>query len=435
MSEEYYESTPQPTPQKPVAAFAGRQHIFARLQQYLIDPADRHALLLIGRHTIGKSAILQECHQILGENVVTVYFALSQDMLHRESAWLYHLVTETIYALQALNFNTERLPAIPEDTGITRRWIHEEFLPEIGKLIRPHRRLLWLFDDAEWMLAAIQNRDMPENSLIFLYNLLQNHLHLGIVLTLNENNESYAVKLAPLVDANRIQRLHPLNDEETAELMLDFASNMSSDANTHIFELTDGHPLLLQYIGKSIQSINKNQITASDIDSIINIVYAKAHQTYRKIWKQSLSQNERLVLTAISGLLYDDPISPLTTQRLENWLIETDFPLDMTSINAGIRGLEYRDLVQGSISGGIHIRGGLFQRWLIEHARMEGMEMATPTVATEPAEMPSFSFGRITIALGIVLLIVVIALGFALTQSSPTNSNPQPTVTIESASN
>ena len=410
------------------APFAGRQAVFARIQQYLIDPSDRHALLFMGRKSIGKSAMLLQCRQILGEHVIGSYLSLNDDVVADEPTWIAYLYHFTNFALQQYQLNIDRLPELPDDPAQFRDWFSNEYLLEMRKIIRPHRRWIWLIDDGEYLIKAIDNKQLPADSLDYLYGLLRDHLQLGIVITLDEKNENLVSQLSPLIDIQQIQRLQSLSADESAELMAHFVADNPEATDKYIYNLVDGHPLLLQFLGNALQPIQTRPITKSEIDKIVPEVYKKADETYRGIWQNTLSQNERLVLTAISGLLYDDPLINLTTQGIESWLLETDFPMDNTTINAGIRALEYQNLVIGSTSDGIRIRSQLFQRWLIEHARMDKPE----TYHSKPiSKGDDLQFGRNGIILIVAVIVVVILLVAIIQQSDISSSIPlQPTVTL-----
>jgi len=408
--------------------FAGRQDIFARIQQYLIDPSDRHALLIIGRDGMGKSRILQQCLHVLEDNVIPCYIPLTDVDYRDDDTWLYHLIEQTNIALSSGDFTISRLPQLAESNGTLREWFTGEYLPEVTKLIRSHRRLVWLMDDVEYLLAAIDAGKLPDDTLVFLYDVLQTNLQFGLVFTLDEDNEAQASQLAPLVDESLFQRLHPLSSEETTTLLEKYSLTLEDSAKSYIYTLTDGHPLIIQHMGEALQSASHMTITKSEIDAILKTVYQKSHSTYRHIWQNSLSQNERLVLTAISGILYDDPIAKLNAKRIESWLLETDYPLDMTAVNAGIRGLDYRDLVGGSVDN-LKIRAQLFERWLIEHARMDEVN---PVVAKSNALDDSLPISRNGLLLIVGIAIFIIVMVALLQQSNQSvTTTVQPTVTLE----
>ena len=80
-SDDYLEPSSQPEYTDSLAPFAGRKAIFERIQQYLIDPSDRHALLFIGRQSIGRSTLLLQCQYVLGENIIGCYLPLASAQL------------------------------------------------------------------------------------------------------------------------------------------------------------------------------------------------------------------------------------------------------------------------------------------------------------------------------------------------------------------
>ncbi len=407
--------------------FAGRQKVFIEIQQYLADPIDRHALLIIGRNSVGKTRILEQCFYVLEDGVISCPLILEPHVLKNEATWLHHVITQTHTALENRGFSVHRLPTLPDNPDSYRDWFIDEYLPEANKLIRGHRRILWLMDDVNVLIVAINETRLPEDTFDYLYHLLQSNTQSGIVMTLDEELEAQSSQLSPLIDGKLLRRLHPLTESETARLIENFGLRLEDSAQAYIHQLTDGYPLILQYMGEALQTVKHLTITKGHVDSIIDDVYKQARDHYRNIWQNSLSQNERLVLTAISGLLYDDPIGTLTTQDVENWLLETDYPLDMMTVNASIRGLEYRDLVVSSKTEGIQIRARLFQRWLIEYARMNEVN---PVVAQLNAEGSGISRNMILTLLGITL--IVLAIVFSLQQDTQTSASTiQPTVTLE----
>lgn len=410
--------------------FAGRQAIFARIQQYLIDPTDRHALLFVGRKKIGKTATLWQCQHVLDEHVLGCYIPLIEVTFTNEADWLTYLVQQTNQTLEAHQLNITRLPVLPEDKSQYRDYLNQDYLPDLSKLIRPHRRLVWLFDDMDYLIEAIDSKKLPEDTFEYLFDLLQTHLQLGIVLTLSERNESKIAQLHPLVDPTQAHKLHLLSLEETSALLKLFSSHIDNGAQEKIYQLTNGHPVILQAIGRQLQTIPYTPLTETDLKTMEDIGYQKANSIYQHIWDNVLSPNERLILNTMAGLLYDDPLASITSHRIEQWLIETDYPMDLTAINASIRGLDYQDLVIGSTSEGITIRAELFKRWLLEHARID--KPSTWSQPQQDSQSDTIAINQRGLVI-IAILTIVLMLIFALSQQSSSNETPpiQPTVTLE----
>ena len=121
------------------------------------------------------------------------------------------------------------------------------------------------------------------------------------------------------------------------------------------------------------------------------------------------------------SVLYDDPLNTIDTARIEGWLVETDYPLDPTAINAALRSLEYAEIVH-STPNGLVITTGMMQTWLLAHARLGQGPVGTP-------ESPAFSLDwRWVIAIVVVVVIVLLAISSAGQPGA--NTTPLPTVTL-----
>jgi hypothetical protein len=122
--------------------------------------------------------------------------------------------------------------------------------------------------------------------------------------------------------------------------------------------------------------------------------------------------------------LYDDPLSPIDTGRIEGWLVETDYPLDATAINAALRGLEYREIVR-STAKGLAITAGMMQTWLLEHARLD--ETPADMLETRP-----FAADWRLLIVGAVVVVIVLLVAASLGGNRPSEASgtPLPTVTL-----
>jgi hypothetical protein len=254
------------------------------------------------------------------------------------------------------------------------------------QVIRPPRRLVWLFDDAEHLLKA------PQGHLDYLQTLLKQYSQLAIVLTLDTEHEDKLSQLAPLVNPTTAERIHRLSLDESADLIRHYAPGADDSFIEAIFEASGGHAGLLTRYGHELQ---RRWIDLSDSQALKEAqkaVYEASLAEFRAIWLR-LSRDERLVLTAIASLVYDDPLREVTSKLIENWLVETDYPSDVVAINAALRSLDYRDIVSQHQHHGTKLVMGLMQHWLLEHARLDD--------AAENGR------GRVSIRLVIIVVIVI----------------------------
>lgn len=351
-----------PDPSNENRLFAGRDAIFARMQQRIFDQPYRQAIAFIGQDGVGKSALLRQFTHSFHDPILSLYFPLPALEWTTEENWLRLLRDAINQLLVDHNYSMNRVPDLtaPEEDGeeIPPQWFREEYLPQVLRILRSHRRLVWLFDDAE-----ILWQKLPPEHLTYLHDLLAEQEQLAIVLTLNSRHEEDISKLQPLLNPLHVERLHPLTQPEVETFFRQVAPALSEEQIQQVWQECAGFPTLVQRYAVQMTQHGKSLSAAG------NVVYEASVEEFRSHWQQ-LTQDERFVLTACASLLYDDPTQPITAERIERWLVETDFPLDSITIHAALRGLDYRHLVQQRAEGHLEIVGKLFQRWLMEHARL-----------------------------------------------------------------
>lgn len=446
------ESSPPANPYHPddpaLAAFAGREAAFARLHQHLTSPTHVEAVLFLGRRRIGKTALLRHVGAFFDETFIDVYVPLKQAVLENEDHWLLQLVQATGKALAARDFTLSRLPEAPDDPNRLRAWFAESYLHELLGILR-YRRLVLLLDDVEALIQAAHDDRVPADHVAYLQGLLQRYRQLGIALTLDTQYETSIAALSPLVNAAETFRLTNLSQEESRRLLqkpitgLYTVSDESADA---IYRATGGQPLLLQRAGYHLferytaqplpptpsptgTSFGRPRMergskdTLDEVKQVINQVYPESEAEFRATWQQT-TRDERLVLTAMVSLLYDDPLEAIDTASIVGWLVETDYPLDTTAINAARRSLEYAEVVH-STQTGLAITAGMMQTWLLENARLTD----SPTEAPRPQ---AFTWDWRWVIVVAILLVIGLLLAISLGSGGQpgVNSRPLPTVTL-----
>lgn len=396
-------------PEEQAEPFAGRELLYARLQQHILDPPDRHAIIYVGHDGMGKSALLQHFSSVFDNTMLSFYVSLEKMNLSDEETWLQHLITETNQLLDVHNFSLSRVPSLDknEESEITpislKDWVHDTYLSEVLHIIRPHRRLVWLFDDAEYLLKA------SDEHIIYLHELLEKHSQLAIVLTLDTEYEDKLVQLTPLVNPAAAERIHRLTLEESSDLIRLYAPGADDNFVQNIFEATGGKPRLLARYGHELQKRWAEQSDSQALEEAKNAVYELSLEEFRIIWL-GLSRDERFVLTGIASLIYNDPLRLVRHELIENWLIETDYPMDIVAINAALRSLDYRDIVSQHQNHGTRLVMGLMQQWLLEHARLD--------------DTAQDNRGQISLQLvGIIVIVIVLLISLFLLLPNPIFTN------------
>ncbi len=411
-----------------LAPFAGRQKAFEHLYQRLTDPTSAGVSIILGRRDIGKTALLRHFGAYFDDTFVDVYIPLKNQNVRSESDWLNVLALSTMQALSQKDFSLNKLPKQNAEDADMRRWMTSEYLPEMFDLIRG-RRLVWLLDDTGSMIQWTKADKLPADHFTYLDGLVKQHQNLGIIMAMDSRYEMLIPGMSPLVSLTDVYRLANLAEEETRALMQQPIKNefrVNDEAAALVHSTTGGLPRLVQRFGAALYDYHqvtdtpRTILTAEDVKNVTNTVQRQSTDDFQKIWDET-TRNERLILTGITRLTYDDPLSPVTISSLSNWLLESDFPLDITAINAAIRGLEYAELIDNDKTG-IRLRASLMQTWLLQHAELQS---TTKTAALVPR--------RVLIAAAILLLMVIVVLAFVVSQQRPNEtavSTLQPTLTL-----
>jgi hypothetical protein len=371
--------------------------------------------------------------------------------LANEGDWLLYLVGLIGKALAGRDFTLTRLPEPPDDTNDLRDWLAELYLHALFGVIR-YRRLALLLDDADKLVEAVSSDHIPVDHFAYLQKLLAQYPQLGIAMTMDTRNESSLDMLFPLVNAVETFRLTNLSPADSQQLLKTPAAGLyavSDDSAQALYKATGGQPLLVQRAGyhlferwaqphppaptsarghsppfEPLYTERGGQESIPDVKPIIGKVYAESESEFRETW-QTTTRDERLVLTAMVSVLYDDPLSSIDTARIEGWLVETDYPLDTTAINAALRSLEYREIVSSSPTGLI-IAAGLMQTWLLDHA---GLSDTSPEAMKPQPLAPDWRWSMVVVILVVIVLILAIGLASG-GQPGARDDDILPTVTL-----
>lgn len=424
-----------------IVPFVGRESELSRLHHALANPQAGEALVYVGRRHIGKTALLNQFDAIFDEMRIGIYLPLQSlaDGLHAplndEASWLRTLHLALHDALTGRGFSPERMPRLPlelEAVGASaqawRDWLAKTALPEMLHVIRAARQIVLLLDDAGYLARAIEAGRLPPDHAAFLHGLLSPQFRM--VLTLSEENENKLELLKPLVNPAELVRIGSLSTEQVTKLLNKVGIEDAQGA-AEVYRATGGLPELVRLAGYHLwQMREQTPLTPENVKRVLLNVYADGEAVFRQIW-ESLNRSERLVMTAAAGLLYIDPLRPISAEKIETWLVETDYPTDLTTVQSSIRALEYRQIVYPVTQDGatgIMITSGLMQKWLLENARVD-TEVRRPS-ALEPTQQPRHQALWIAVAVGIALFVLlVIAFTSGGAQVTPGDTVP-PTVTL-----
>lgn len=416
-----------------LTAFAGRSAAFARLYHSITDSSRAHAVAYLGDAGSGKTALLLNAGRVFPEQVIAVYIALRHRQIAHETAFLRLLVTASHAALHDAGFNLARLSPLPEEDAALRDWLHQTGLPEIAALIRVSRHVVLLLDDAETLSEALGNRDIAKDFVAYLHSLIQHpQISLAFTFAMRTDLSIYV----PLIEPSSAVRLDPLTEAEVAALLRDPVAGhytVGDDAVNAVLQATGGRPILVQAFGEVFfatwQARGQTHFTAADVALLTTQVMVRCEAYLRLLWRDQMSDRERIVATAISGVKFDDPLlKVIPADQVVDWLVKTDYPLDVTAVSAAFRALEYANIVTIQ-QGGIQFTAGIIERWLLENARLVEPLLPTMLLRLRGARMRTWALGLLVVVF--VALIVIWTL--STTPSAVPTEQPQPTVTLVTA--
>lgn len=408
-----------------LAPFVGRQAVFARLHQYLKSPASGQAMVFAGQRRVGKTAFLRHFSKVFDDTFVGVYIPLQQLRFNDEADFWLAMIHATLNVLAGRDLTLSRLPPIPPEHSELREWLADSWLPELWHVIRYHRQLVILADDVHKLIDT--SGQVPKGLFAYCHELMEKHPQFRLVMTLHTPYESYFTGIDSLFHVSEIVRLTNLSREETASLLTDPVSDLyhlTDQCIDEVYRTTGGQPQFVQRAGDQIfrRWQQTSVVTLDDVKAIALAIYAQSHAELDFMWQESTS-NERLILSAISHLLYENPLKAVDPAAIESWLLETDYPMDATAIHAAVRSLEYRELLISTPTG-IRLTAGLMQKWLLENARP-----THPAAPTAPSSRQRFMILAVVIIALAIGLLLIINLGSA---PPPNNDPPEPTVTLAS---
>ncbi len=426
------------------APFAGRKEAFAHLYARLTDPVNTGGILFLGAQHTGKSALLHNVDNVFKETAVGIYISLRHVTPESEAYWLTSLADAATTGLIEHGFTLSRMSQLDPLGDNPRNWLEVNFLPQILGAVR--RKVVLLIDDADRLLMAVRAGQLPSDSFAYLLSLTQKFQGFYVALALDADFENDVDEFEPLVKPEDVLRLSHLRPDETQWLLQAPVRGLYSvpdECALAVHRTVGGAPGLVQHFGYEFfkrweTDPELNVFTLEDVKTITPSLYLYNEGDYRAVWDR-LTANERLVLTAISDLLYNDPLGRLDAMTIQSWLVETDFPLDITAINATLRSLEYREILMPTPNG-ISLSASMMQSWLLENARLGRRTTAAPGSEGEAAQAddeppPRFAVTpRLLRTLFIILVILVIAniVAYAWVNTGSPNAptNLQPTVTL-----
>jgi hypothetical protein len=287
--------------------FKGRRDIIIAIEENIINPGQRPALLLYGRRRIGKTSTLLNLPRLLSSQFVPVFIDC-QNAMWRESdtTFCYHLA-------RAILSEIPGKPGMPE-LDLFERYPFtklDENLDRIEDLSRrAGKQILLTFDEYEKLEEGVASAKISADVFNQFRNIVQHRERIVVLFSGSHRfEEMRRVNWADYLINVKTLELSFLSPEDGRELLIrpvaGFNMDYESGVVDKILALTHCQPYLLQAVASELvnylNSRKRLVVTADDLEGAIERVLVTAQAYFFYLWAEDCSDSEREVLTELAG--------------------------------------------------------------------------------------------------------------------------------------
>jgi hypothetical protein len=419
-------------PSQPEPPLAGRDALFARVHQHLTGAPVTRALLIVGRRRSGRTTVLRALRTRFDDSFVWADLGFKPSALTSEAAFWQVLWEAAKDAAAARGLSVHRLPPWPDDKplGALRTWLASRALPEFYQLIRPHRRLVWVLDNAEPLADAVTRGDLPADLGAAVAALLGPQL--GLLLTAHLDAETHLYSaLSPVVAPDDTVRLSALSLDDVRTLLAYGRDGAEPEFDRVLYQAAGGAPELTLRAAALVHDYSRGEYyQAAHLHAVTPDLLLWARPGFGLMW-ENLTGDEQAVLTALAHLRFDHPEKPVQAEHIELWLADTEYPLDLTAIFSVLRRLDFIEVVQHAHHD-VRARAGLFEQWIRETVRRDHLRRVLPPASAPLIDPRVARYGLIGLGTLVTVLLLALLLGTPSDDLPP--QEPIPTVVLTPAS-
>jgi hypothetical protein len=383
--------------------------------------------ILIGGRGMGKTSVLWQVPFHLEARYLSVYLDLAEPQVTESlTAFISALIDSARQALR-LAEPSLYLPDLPaeRDAAALWLWFTQTHLTPIFDVMRRFQRLIYCFDNAQHLLSAVQNGNLPSDFIESLAILDRDEPRIGMIFAFDADCEPQLAEHALFNEPLNQQRLLPLSDEEATQLIVQLSAPfyvLSAEVIEMLLAQSGGQPYLLQWLCALLweAAAARNFATPPNLDdmnAILPVALQACSALFEHLWR-STTPNEQAVLAALAELITARRGLPIALEELHAWLIrESENAPHMMTLAAALRSLEYRGIVRAVPRSAYTFSSGLFYLWLQPQAELPQAPEPLERTAVRRAALPIVlaAFGT----LGVALLIALLARSVPLSAATP----------------
>ena len=348
--------------------FVGREDIFQKMKEIWSNPSHIQSMVLYGHRRMGKTSILRNVNQKIGQNLRLVYVNLqSVGSANRGVGEILMAISDAIAeTLEIEPPNRQDLLDLPERT-------FENYLKQILREM-PYRGLIIALDEFEELEDLINEGAIHPTFIKVLRSWIQMNPKLGFILaglhTLDEMSRDYfSPFFSSFGESLRITFLSPASTRQLlTEPTEDFALRYDRTSLEYIHELTYGQAYLVNLIGfRLVSRFNRLRfeqnseindiITREDVNAVVtDEILQRATYYFEGVWNQAAkgAPRQQDILQALAE----------DKEGREKEELQQELGIENQDLDRAITTLKHHDVI-GEDGTKIKILVELFRRWLV----------------------------------------------------------------------
>ena len=343
--------------------FVGRTDISARIEQLLLDRR-RPPLLLYGQRRMGKTSLLYNLSRLLPSTVVPLFVDLQGPASQAQDyAGFFYNIARAMRNSAQRQRNLELPDLTRKILSVDPFTYFDEWLDGVEHALGECTALVTL-DEFEALEGAINKGRLDGQDLLsMLRHLIQHRPRFKILLTSSQTLEAFRHWSSYLINI-QVVHISYLSQIEAYQLIeqpvKDFALHYEPNASQRIFELTRGHPFLIQLLCDEIIALKNDQTAKTrrlaclaDVEQAIPETLARGSFFFADIERNQIDRDELAILKFLA-------------QRGEGGLLKPKALVHQVEqpnkLNRSLSHLLDRELIE-AVNGEYRFQVELIRRW------------------------------------------------------------------------
>ena len=346
--------------------FVGRTDISGRIEQLLVDRR-QPPLLLYGQRRVGKTSLLNNLGRLLPTTVVPLFIDLQgpASRAQDEIGFLYNIGRSMVRSARRQRSLT--IPTLSREELAADPFTHfDEWLDEVEVALGDQMALLML-DEFEVLATALENGRFNENTILgMLRHLIQHRPRFKVLFAGSHTLDEFQRWSSYLINVQLVH-IGYLSQAETGQLVeqpvQDFALRYEPDASQRVWDLTAGHPFLVQLLCAEVVALKNEQppamrrlATVADVETAVPLALSHGSFFFADIEQNQVDAVGREILRLLAQVAEGTAVSRQTL---------VDYIPSLMALEESLSHLQRRELIQ-TAADGYQFRVEMVRRWFAQ---------------------------------------------------------------------